>query len=741
MKVQKVSILGLFLLVVLASLLASAAASAAGEGFFTVSQGEKRVQITPLESAAAAVDYYKFQNGHSNTGLEKADTAVLFLYRDTATGTVSLFVLLSGVAASTAGTSSITLSGIPADATFLVKDDSDDFRDTWQITPPTGTFTNSWDAAKGDGAVIGPLGTSFELTLYPDSTRWVGITEVTALSGSLPTPQVITLGLTDPIVFKATPHIPPVATFTVSPTEPRVNEAVTFDASLSTAPDGRITSYDWDFNGDGLFELATSDPRATYTYTTSGTYGVTLRATDDQGASARQSLTVTVSSLSVTVTRTISTTEALPGSTFKVVVRIETERDLAGAGLQENLPIGWKIKPLENAGAAFKRAAVQWVFVDQVKAGTTKVISYELSVPTGQELISTALPVCFTITGTFQAITPSFQMPVDGDSRVLVSSALSILAAVAHLVPRAGEDTEDSIDLRLSEKIEPHQLARALEMWTNDEPVPWTQGARIDLLTMKQLSAYSYTCTPVDLPLPLAPKATITAVRTIATPVPCRNVLLNYYGPDGNPAGNTFTVKVEISADEDLYGVGLHEELPTGWQVIPLENSGTTYKASRVEWVYPTKLPARTTLTVIYMVEVPQTQAIEMTGSDPCYVSGNDLYGVVDSALPCQDVIVAGDAAVDITDCLSVIVAISRWDVERDTIDITLSNKISFLQVQRAIAFWLEDEVVPRTCGHTIDYETLKTIIAYWLTNTDICDPLPAAVRGICDPVPAPCGQ
>ena len=725
----------------LASLLVSVAAFAQGGGYYTLSQGRTQVQITPLENAASAASFYNYQSGLAHTGLERANTAVIFLYYDTSTGTLSLFVLLDGVAGSTAGTNNvISFSGVPTGADFLVKDDPDDFRDGWQMTPPTGSMTNNWDADKGDGAVIGPLGTGFSMTLYPQFAS--GITQVIALSGSLSSPSTTTLNLTDPIVISASSHTPPTASFVVSPIEAQVNEAVTFDASSSTAASGsHITTYDWDFNGDGIFDLSTTDPRATYTYAAAGTYAVTVRVTDEQGASARQSATVTVSELLVVVTRTISTTEALPGTTFKVVVRIETQRDLAGAGLQENLPVGWTIKPVENAGAAFKRAAVQWVFVDEIKAGTTKVISYEVTVPDSQSLLAMTLPICFTISGTFQAITPKFEMPVAGDSKVQVSSALDILVAISHLIPRTSPDGQDMIDLRLPEKIGSDQLARALEMWRDDEAVPWTQGARIDLVTMKTLAAYAYTCTPVDMTLPLVPSATITAVRTIAAPVPCRNVLLNYYGPDGTPMGNKFTVKVEISADQDLYGVGLREELPTGWQVTPIQNDDFTFKPSRIEWVLPTKLPANTTKMIIYQVEVPESESIESTGDNPCYESDNDLSGVVDSALPCQDVSVTGDAAVDITNCLSVIVAISRWDVDKDTIDITLSNKISFLQVQRAIAFWLEDEVVPRTCGHTIDYETLKTIIAYWLTGTDICDPLPAGVQGGCPSGAAPCGQ
>jgi len=732
----KVRVLGLSLLLVVAALLVSATAFAQGEGFFTVSQGDKKVAVRPLENPADAVGFYDFRDSIGHTGKEEMNAAVFFLYKDTLSGAISLFVLLSGPGG-TAGTSTLTLSAVPTGADFRVKDDQSDFRDTWQLTVPTGKASNSWDAGKSDGMVIGPLGTRFTLSMIPQFTS--GITTAKFLSGALAVPETISLNLVDPIVVEATPNEPPVAQFTVSPTEPRLNQAVTFDASGSSDPNGRIAAYEWDFDGDGIFDRSTTEPRTSYTYTTAGTKTVTLRATDNEGATSRQSLTLVINAVSVKATRTISTDAALPGSTFKVVVRIETDIDLAGAGLQEFLPVGWMIKPIENAGAAFKRAAIQWVFVDQIRAGTTKVISYEVTVPDGGQLLSAALPVCFTFKGIFQALTPSFQLDVEGDDTVEVSSALSIKNAIAHLVPRMGEDTEDTVDLRLSQKIEPHQLARALEMWVNDEPVPWTQGARIDLETMKKLSAYEYTCTPVDLPLPLVPMANVTAVRTIHTPVPCRNVLLNYYGPDGDVAGNTFTVKVEIVADQDLYGVGLREELPTGWRVIPVENGGMTYKPSRVEWVYPSKLPAGTTLIVIYQVEVPQTESIEMTGSDPCYVGGSDVYGNVDAALPCLETPVTGDSAVDVTDCLTVIAAISRWDVERDTIDITLSNIISFQQVQRAVAFWLEDEIVPRTCGHTVDYETLKTIIAYWLTGTDICDPLPPAVRDTCEPEPAPC--
>ncbi|MDD4904381.1 MAG: PKD domain-containing protein, partial [Candidatus Bipolaricaulis sp.] len=435
MKVRKVSIPGLLLLLAVVVLLLPTTGLAQGDGFYTVSQGETQVQVEPLANAAGAVTFFKIANGQFATGLEKTNTAVLFLYQDTVGGVLSLGVLL-GAATGTAGSTTVTLSGVPAGASFLVKDDA---FDRWQITPPTGSVSWTWPQGRGDGMVLGPLGAEFSLTLFPQFTS--GITRVVFLSGSVASPTEVTLNLLDPIIVAGMPNEPPQVGFTVSPSNPRINQPVTFDASSSFDPDGQIAKYEWDFNGDGLFDSTTTEPTVSYTYATSGSKSITVRATDNEGATSRSTLNVSIGDLAVKVNRTISTSAALPGSTFLVVVRIEPQMDVAGVGLQENLPVGWKIKPLENAGAAFKRASVQWVFVDQIRANSVKVISYELTVPTSDQLIATTLPVCFTITGTFQSMTPFMELPVEGDGRIEVSTALPLKEAIAHLVPRVGLDS------------------------------------------------------------------------------------------------------------------------------------------------------------------------------------------------------------------------------------------------------------------------------------------------------------
>jgi parallel beta-helix repeat protein len=71
----------------------------------------------------------------------------------------------------------------------------------------------------------------------------------------------------------------PVASFTWTPSIPKVGELVTFDASSSAPYGGTITTYEWDF-GDG--EYATGQI-VTHAYANAGTYTVTLNVTDSEG--------------------------------------------------------------------------------------------------------------------------------------------------------------------------------------------------------------------------------------------------------------------------------------------------------------------------------------------------------------------------------------------------------------------------------------------------------------------------
>jgi len=97
---------------------------------------------------------------------------------------------------------------------------------------------------------------------------------------------------------------PPLAQLTADVNSGTAPLSVRFDASGSHDPDGTITDYEWDFDGDGSFSetgaealaRGASQPAA-YIYRAGGDYDATVLVTDNDGAQALASVTIHVSSL------------------------------------------------------------------------------------------------------------------------------------------------------------------------------------------------------------------------------------------------------------------------------------------------------------------------------------------------------------------------------------------------------------------------------------------------------------
>lgn len=92
------------------------------------------------------------------------------------------------------------------------------------------------------------------------------------------------------------PVNPPSAAFVVSSQTTRVGEPIDFDASASSARQGQLKIFDWDF-GDGIWHEAPAPhgAKTTHVYYEPGQYEVMLRVTDDRGeVSPAYSLVITV---------------------------------------------------------------------------------------------------------------------------------------------------------------------------------------------------------------------------------------------------------------------------------------------------------------------------------------------------------------------------------------------------------------------------------------------------------------
>jgi hypothetical protein len=80
----------------------------------------------------------------------------------------------------------------------------------------------------------------------------------------------------------------PTASFTFMPSNPTVNQTISFDGSGSTDPEGQALTYAWDLDGDGQFGAADGEPTTattTHSFPTTGNKTVQLRVTDPENNS------------------------------------------------------------------------------------------------------------------------------------------------------------------------------------------------------------------------------------------------------------------------------------------------------------------------------------------------------------------------------------------------------------------------------------------------------------------------
>jgi subtilisin-like proprotein convertase family protein/PKD repeat protein len=124
-----------------------------------------------------------------------------------------------------------------------------------------------------------------------------------SVSTSYSSPGTVTVGLrvTDNAGLTATTtHAiqvtrPPVARLTAAPNPSTAGQQVTLDASGSSDPDGVIANYRWDLDGSGAYATnGGATPFLVRAFGQPGTYRVGVLVTDNYGATASTTMTITV---------------------------------------------------------------------------------------------------------------------------------------------------------------------------------------------------------------------------------------------------------------------------------------------------------------------------------------------------------------------------------------------------------------------------------------------------------------
>jgi PKD repeat protein len=219
-------------------------------------------------------------------------------------------------------------------------------------------------------------------------------------------------------VWSQSGNKPPTADFRFAPNNPDNNTPIVFDASTSKDPDGKIIKYEWDFDSNGTYDETRTAALIERLFDKSGTARVTLRVTDNKGATATVTKSVRITEAVVVVRRTMTTplkdNRVGMGQTFRVQVQITLNKTVNGLGLDEDLPAGWTMREVNNAGATLKKSQLQWLWAQQLQSGQVLSVIYDVVIPKKIQAGS------YTVTGKLTSFSPRFAIKVVGATSVQV---------------------------------------------------------------------------------------------------------------------------------------------------------------------------------------------------------------------------------------------------------------------------------------------------------------------------------
>jgi len=178
------------------------------------------------------------------------------------------------------------------------------------------------------------------------------------------------------------------ADFSPATYNPAVEEDTSFTA-CQTCLSYDAANYDWDFDGDGVYDISTPDPTVEHAFPDAGFVVVTLRVDEGGGRYTTCRKGILVGETSLFAVRKV-TAEA-SGSVL-VEITVSAYASVSAVGLEETLPIGWQWEILDAANAITKKEGqnLDILWMNPIEAGETQMVSYRLypSVGTGSPLLA-----------------------------------------------------------------------------------------------------------------------------------------------------------------------------------------------------------------------------------------------------------------------------------------------------------------------------------------------------------------
>jgi len=340
----------------------------------------------------------------------------------------------------------------------------------------------------------------------------------------------------------------------------------------------------------------------------------------------------------INAARSINPDSVAPGDTFTVTVIVDADAAVTAPALDEDVPAGWTVTPVNNGGWTYKPSSTEWILIGSMGLGDTTTIIYDVTVPGG------AAEMTYTLSGEISAlgvgpfaVTGETDVTVEGDENdppTVTITAPITGTTVAGTVALAGTaaDTDGTVT---TVEIRDNGGIWTTVTGTTSWSFSWDSTSVADgshTIDARSFDGTDYS--PLD-------SVTVT-VDNIPDPTEDINGMRDI-NPDTVAPGGTFTVTVTITAGAAVTAPVLDEDVPAGWTVTPVDNDGFTFKPSTLEWVLVGAMGLGDTAIIVYDVTVPGGAA-EMTYSLSGEVSA---FGVGPFTVTGETDVIVSDGQVD----------------------------------------------------------------------------------------------
>ncbi|MEA1871152.1 MAG: hypothetical protein U9N00_03035 [Candidatus Bipolaricaulota bacterium] len=166
------------------------------------------------------------------------------------------------------------------------------------------------------------------------------------------------------------------ANFVPSAYNPAVGEGVTFEVCQACLASG-ADHYEWDFDGDGLYEVTTDEAKITHIFTELGYITISLRVVDTHGHELTHSKGILIGESPLFAVRETTTEE---DGVILVRVTLSAQAEVSAVGLEEFIPRGWQVEVIDPGNTISKKEGenLYFLWMNPIYGGEMWTIIYRL---------------------------------------------------------------------------------------------------------------------------------------------------------------------------------------------------------------------------------------------------------------------------------------------------------------------------------------------------------------------------